>query len=238
MGLLDFFNKKPDSDSHIDALQSVLDDPSKSTEEKNVAYLAMREEEERRLNKVYDFNSIQGIRNIPVPCKEVNKNSITGKVEYYLRGKCFSMHRDAGNIDLAIECIKKAHDLMFVSSTPWNYDSFISSISWLHSIGKHEEARLEEKRIDDYFQKVGFYYELTKENFPDTDSFIAWKKSIEEIENERLRKRNLRHEYYWLQEYLPDRCPKSLSSYSRMKNSNSKNYQKLVDDAAKLGTKL
>lgn len=36
------------------------------------------------------------------------------------------------------------------------------------------------------------------------------------------------NEYSWIRENLPDIAPKSLSGYSRMKNSNSANYQKLL----------
>lgn len=41
--------------------------------------------------------------------------------------------------------------------------------------------------------------------------------------------------YKWLQENLPDVCPKSYSGYKRMKNGNTKNYQKLVTKAKEMG---
>lgn len=238
MGLFDFFKRKPEPVVQIASSKNIFDDPTKSLEEKNAAYTAIRNEEVRKLNNAYDFDSIDGIRSIPVPCREVNGNSPTGRVEYYLRGQCFAKHRDAGNIDLAVECIKKAHQLMFVSDMIWGYDAFISSISWLHSVGRHSDANAEEEKVDEHFRKFGFYPNLTRKDFDDSESYLAWKKNIEDMERERIRKRELRHEYYWLQEHLPDLCPKSLSGYSRMKNTNSKNYQKLVNEAAKLGKTL
>lgn len=44
-----------------------------------------------------------------------------------------------------------------------------------------------------------------------------------------------KRDYKWLQENLPDICPKSYSGYKRMKNGNTKNYQKLVAHAKELG---
>lgn len=44
-----------------------------------------------------------------------------------------------------------------------------------------------------------------------------------------------KREYKWVQENLPDMCPKSYSGYMRMKNGNTKNYQKIVSAASRLG---
>jgi len=44
--------------------------------------------------------------------------------------------------------------------------------------------------------------------------------------------------FLWLQRNLPSLCPKSLSGFRRMRTTNSKNYQKLVSEAAKLGKQL
>ena len=44
-----------------------------------------------------------------------------------------------------------------------------------------------------------------------------------------------KRDYKWLQENLPDICPKSYSGYKRMKNGNTKNYQKIVLKAKEMG---
>ena len=44
--------------------------------------------------------------------------------------------------------------------------------------------------------------------------------------------------YEWLQQNLPDICPKSISSFRRMKNQNTKNYQRLAEEARKLGREI
>lgn len=45
-------------------------------------------------------------------------------------------------------------------------------------------------------------------------------------------------EYLWLCQNLPDLAPKSLSGYTRMKNSKSKNYQKIVSAAEEAGYRI
>lgn len=45
-------------------------------------------------------------------------------------------------------------------------------------------------------------------------------------------------QYNWICDNLPDLAPKSLGGYTKMKNSNSKNYQKIVDLANKLGKNI
>lgn len=45
-------------------------------------------------------------------------------------------------------------------------------------------------------------------------------------------------DYAWLQANLPDKCPKSLSGYRRMKSQNTKNFQILRQLAADLGREI
>lgn len=63
-------------------------------------------------------------------------------------------------------------------------------------------------------------------------------------EMERKKKEKTEHEkevevsraiYLKLQEMFPDRAPKSLSGFSRMRNTNSKKYQELKEEAEKMG---
>ena len=57
---------------------------------------------------------------------------------------------------------------------------------------------------------------------------IEEKQLYEEKQSAKLLKIQNKKEYAWLCEKSPDIAPKSLSGYSRMKNSNSANYQKLL----------
>ena len=130
--------------------QAILRDESRPLDERNAAYLAIRDEEVRRLNEAYDFNSIEGINNIPVPCREVNGDSSTGRVEYYLRGQCFFNHWNAGKTELALACLRKAQDLMFISDMVWKRRDFLRLVEYLYEAGKDSEAAVQLKRIDDF----------------------------------------------------------------------------------------
>lgn len=64
----------------------------------------------------------------------------------------------------------------------------------------------------------------------------AHQKMLDDTMIEREFQRGLKkREYKWVQNNLPDICPKSFSGYMRMKNANSKNYQKIVAAAKELG---
>ena len=45
-------------------------------------------------------------------------------------------------------------------------------------------------------------------------------------------------DYAWIQANIPDKCPKSITSYRRMKTQNTKNFQILKDLAAELGRQI
>lgn len=57
------------------------------------------------------------------------------------------------------------------------------------------------------------------------------------IENE-IRRGEEARAFKWLQQNLPAICPKSLSGFRRMKTQNTKNYQKIVTEASKLGYEI
>lgn len=58
-----------------------------------------------------------------------------------------------------------------------------------------------------------------------------WAKHIAEKEQTL----KLRNDFHWIQDNLPDLAPKSLAGYSRMVNSNSVNYKKIISAAQEKG---
>lgn len=308
--------------------QAILNDETRPLDELNAAYLAIRDEEERRLNEAYDFNSIEGVNNIPVPCKEVNGGSCTGRVEYYLRGKCFFDRWNAGKTELGLACLRKAQELMFVSEMIWKRQDFLRLVEYLYEAGYSEEAETQLKRIDDFFSKQdivqeAFSDELASAKFLQTDlmevyshspycgecakyinriysisgkdkrfpplkeatkncrhelrclsfspfvwgvhepvfkckniikysnrpfiderspdkikQYCDWRKMIEKKEQEQSEREADRILYFWIAKKLPMLCPKSFGAFRRMKNSNSKNYQRIVQEARKLGKEI
>ncbi len=356
MGLFDFLKKKkagrnnlPKKDEAcyytakpspvIQKNQAILRDESRPLDERNAAYLAIRDEEVRRLNEAYDFNSIEGINNIPVPCREVNGDSSTGRVEYYLRGQCFFNHWNAGKTELALACLRKAQDLMFISDMVWKRRDFLRLVEYLYEAGKDSEAAVQLKRIDDFLAtqdivQDAFSSALSSAQFLETDlmevyshspcckecakyvnriysisgkdrrfpplkdaardcqhelrclSFTPFVYGVHEptfeckniikysnrpfrdertreeirryddclaadmqrredeakqearmIENAKTKRKDMQT-LQWLQENLPSIAPKSLSGFRRMRTTNSKNYQKLVAEARKLGKEI
>ncbi len=314
MGLFDFL-KKP---------------KQKSLEQQNEEYLAMRDEEERRLNAAYDFNSVAGIMAIPVPCREVNGDSATGRVEYYLRGRCFAQHWGAGRTELALACLRKANELMYVSDMIWKRDDFMRLVYYLRKAGRNDEADVEKKKIDAYFESKNiirdsvtsslssakeldsdlveitnsgiccaecakyrnrvysisgrdkrfpalpaqfkpetftynhvclsvwpFIYGVMEPSFecknvikysnrPFVDDrtkeeiarYDAWRADMAEKAKREAEKAKRQEEYIWLEQNLPQDCPKSFSAYSRMKSGNTQGYQKLQQLAANMGRKI
>ena len=69
-------------------------------------------------------------------------------------------------------------------------------------------------------------------NSPAIDKRTSEEKQLfENIQKEKQQKEQAETEYKWIRRYLPDIAPKSLSGYSKMKNSNSTNFQKLKKQA-------
>lgn len=194
----------------------------------NDEYQKMRALEIKRLEYWYDLNTVEGIMRIPVPCWEPNHDSPTGRVEYYLRGQCFNKHKKNGRNDLALACLLKAQELMYISDMIWKYDDFMRLVVFLHKIGRHEDAKREHRRLDQFFDDRGLYPKLKRRDFETRKNYLSWKETVSALEREHIRKQGIYKEYFWLQEHFPDICPKSMSSYSRMKTQNTVGYRKIM----------
>ena len=120
MGILQFFQKIKNIRSNgvasselrkptiSNQTQSTKSDLSNDT---NLQYLTTQENEVLKLEQAYDFNSIEGIESIPVPAENINGNSPTGRVEYYLRGKCFLITGKQGGLTLRSPAYAKHRNL-------------------------------------------------------------------------------------------------------------------------------
>lgn len=289
----------------------------------NEEYLSIRKAEWDRLEAYYDFSTVEGIESIPVPAFEVNGESATGRVEYYLKTQLYANYWNADQFDLAIACLKKANQLMFASDMIWKRNDFMELVKCLHIVGRHEEAIKQEIKINAFFQtpcpkpirKKSINSAINSADYLNTD-FIELQATMIccpncgrlkdrvfafrgfhpfslklpkgifdgtkgccltarayvfglDKESDKETKRNNRiigdtrsdlskkmykewkadveswdpytnlytnhSEFYWLQHNLPDICPKSISGYTRMKKTNSANYQKLKAKAEEAG---
>ena len=182
-------------------------------------YQQLRTFEMDWLERHYDFNTVEGVNSIPVsphlpgaPSASGSMKGHTGEVYYYLRHKAYN-HEDAGNIELALACMRKSVSLAKCRSY-FSADDLLPLVKMLARAGYIEDAYTELRSIERLFSSS-----------LDCDS---------EIEAE-IRRGQERRDFQWLQEKFPDKCPKSVTSFRRMKTQNTKNYQLLKEKAAALG---
>lgn len=78
--------------------------------------------------------------------------------------------------------------------------------------------------------------ESTNISEPYTPPYTIYKgKHILELEAKRKKDEM---DYIWLQSHIPEKCPKSLTGFRRMKTQNTKNYQNLKQLASSLGREI
>lgn len=82
--------------------------------------------------------------------------------------------------------------------------------------------------------KPGKEIEFSNRPFTDTRS-PKEKQEYDDIVRKKLETEKNHADYDWILKNLPEIAPKSLSGYVRMRNSNSANYQKLVESARQKG---
>lgn len=188
----------------------------------NDLYQQLRAFEMNWLERHYDFSTLDGINSIPVtsnlrraPAPQGPMQSHTGEVYYYLRYKAYNYEK-TGDIDLALACMRKSVALVKCRSY-FSTDDLLPLVKMLARTGYIDEAYTELRSIEQCLSEP-----------LDCDS---------EIEAEIRRGKELK-DFQWIQANLPDKCPKSISSYRRMKTQNTKNYQSLKQAAANLGREI
>lgn len=364
MGIFGLFKHKVEHKESYTETAFCTPDPISNDE-----YQQMREKEVDWLEAHYDLTSAAGIMKIPersdLPRPTFGDGggfrSYTGDVDYYLRRKS-GEYEEAGNIDLAILCLRKSNAIRMVSRRGYNKEDYYDLVRILARHGFLDEAKEEKEKIDSFFgsgdvdlvlpsgeemaQQIvqdardlgtdlvimephgcacpecakyqGRVFSLSgsDKRFPRVPSAffkygslhdgcshqfypymygfatnktdLEYALSIQKIKNWGYR-RNIvsfsnrpfvddrpvedieeaklyeekanqewkhkqelydgmiefeyqrgiyKSEYKWIQENLPDICPKSYSGYMRMKNGDTKNYQKIVSAAAEKWKRL
>lgn len=188
----------------------------------NELYQRFRQYEMDWLERHYDFNTIRGVNSIPVsphlpgaPSALGSTKGHTGEVYYYLRRKAYN-HEDTGNIELALACMRKSVSLAKCRSY-FSVDDLLPLVKMLARAGYIEDAYTELRSIEQLFSSS-----------LDCNS---------KIESE-IRRGQERRDFQWIQENFPDKCPKSVSSFRRMKTQNTKNYQAIKALAAAQGREI
>lgn len=226
MGVFDFFRKRASTNDLSPTEQALLDTISKINARGGditpELYQQLRDFEMAWLERHYDFNTIEGVNAIPVksglPGAPVPSSSIkghTGEVYYYLRHKAYK-HEVDGNIALALACMRKS--VALVKCRPVYFiDDCYPLAKMLARVGYIEEAYCEKHLADQAFPTTAL-----------SDDILV----------DEIKRGNEARDFAWLQANLPDKCPKSISGFRRMKTQNTKNYQALQAAAAELGRNI
>lgn len=188
----------------------------------NELYQQLREFEVNWLERNYDFNSIEGVSKIPVsgnipgaPTAQGPIPSHTGEVYYYLRHKAYQ-HEKTGDLELALACMRKSVDLVMCRNYCSTEDCY-PLVKMLARFGYTDDAYTKKRKIDNFF------------------GIKAIDDSIIKAE---IKRRQELLDFEWIQEHIPQKCPKNITGYRRMKTQNTKNYQALKQAAAELGYTL
>ena len=185
-------------------------------------YQQMRDFERAWLERHYDFNTLEGINSIPespnvpgAPTASGSMRGHTGEVYYYLRYKAYS-HEEAGNLELALACMRKSVALVMHRNL-FSTDDCYPLVKMLARLGFANEAYQKKQEID---------------------TLLGIKKKDDSIINAELKRRQELLDFTWIQENIPDKAPKNISGYRRIKTQNTKNYQLLKQLAAEKGRNI
>lgn len=98
----------------------------------------------------YDLTTIEGIRAIPVPMKKRayrEDHDIRKDIEYILQRKATEYKR-SGQMDLAIECLKKSNEIMPYSAYMYLDSDYYRLVEFLKKARRFDEARIEEQKLN------------------------------------------------------------------------------------------
>ena len=187
-------------------------------------YQQLRNFEVSWLGRHYDTSTIEKINLIPVS-KDIPRAPAphfarmgpghTGEVYYYLRHVAYK-HEEAGKMDLAIACMRKSVALVKCRDC-YSIDDWAPLAKMLARAGCVQEAKKEMATINQAF---------------------GGNSLPPRILDAEIQRGNEFRDFLWIQTHFPEKCPKSISSYRRMKTQNTKSFQVLQALALEQGRKI
>lgn len=141
MGFFDLLKK-------LKPKHNITPEPIKFTEDMSVEeYQALRNDAYELFDSLYDTDTVEGIRKIPVPEYEVSRyEGFTCKPEYILDLRA-TAHKKEGNLDLAIECLKKANELRDCSQYMYTAKDYNRLVEYLKLARRFDEVKEAEEKI-------------------------------------------------------------------------------------------
>ena len=187
----------------------------------------------------YDLSTIEGIKAIPI--SEANRYPDGGKSVVYMPEQILNRqateYKKENKFDLAIECLKKSNELYPHSFYTYHRHDYERLVDFMILAKQYDEAKKEHEKLN---KIVGSRIDELKKlqqivTSPETETKEEYYERVikPSIEEERQRE-----EYYWLLENFPSLAPKSFGGYRKMKNSNSSNYKKIIEELSKNGVDI
>lgn len=194
-------------------------------------YSRYDEERKKEFMDKYDLTTIEGIKSIPI--SEAKKYPDGGKSVVYMPEQILNRqateYKKENKYDLAIECLKKANELYPYSFYAYQRNNYERVVDFMILAKRFEEAKETHHQLDitigsrlDELKKLQLYAEESGTESKEDYYNRVIKPSIDEEKD--------KEEYYWLLENLPSIAPKSFGGYRKMKNTQSDNYKKIINE--------
>lgn len=202
-------------------------------------YSRYNEERKKEFMDKYDLTTIEGIKSIPI--SEAKKYPDGGKSVVYMPEQILNRqateYKKENKYDLAIECLKKANELYPYSFYAYQRNNYERLVDFMILAKRFEEAKETHHQLDitigsrlDELKKLQLYAEESRTESKEDYYNRVIKPSIDEEKD--------KEEYYWLLENLPSIAPKSFGGYRKMKNTQSDNYKKIINEVNNKGYDL
>lgn len=186
----------------------------------------------------HDLNSISGIRSITVSDARKWSARASGvpMLPEQILFKKATEHKGNNQIELAIECLRKANEILPHASCSYTRENYERLVNYLIIAERFDEARHEHAKLDKMYGGIIQNLLMLKEQVNETK-----KEKLEyqaRIVDPKIQEERDREEYYWLLENMKTVAPKSFSGYRRMKTQKTQNYQKIVYLVESKGMKM
>lgn len=188
----------------------------------------------------YNLLTREGIMSIPISeatkYPNVDSVSVVYMPEQILNRKATEYKKEK-KYDLAIECLKKANELMPHSPFAYHRNDYERLVDMMVLAGYFEQAKEEHKKLEEkYGSRLMELKNLQKiAEAMGSESQSSYQKRVIDPYIEEA---NDREHYYWILENMPSLAPKSFGGYRNMKNKKTESYLKIVTELKQIGNDI
>lgn len=108
----------------------------------------------KAFEEAHDLKTVQGIRAITAENAKKWERRAAGvpSLPEQILSKTATQYKKDGNMELAIECLRKANELYATSDMMYDEKTYMRLVRYLQAAGRFDEARAEEKKIKERFE--------------------------------------------------------------------------------------